>query len=204
MALAVLNRYGPLLTHLLETPQVSPWQLYGTLRQLVGELSLFSDVCDMLGETPDGRLLVPAYKHEDAGAATIALVALIGQQLNEISIGSELLVHLQLQEGFYQAPLPDAFFGARHRYYLVARSLVDPVWLAECLPLDGKLGALSVMQGLVNRALPGVELIYLQVPPQGLRGWAGALYFRLETLSEGWETLQQERQAGVLPAPAAG
>ena len=204
MALAVLNRYGPLLTHMLETPQVSPWQLYGTLRQLVGELSLFSDVCDMLGETPDGRLLVPPYKHEDAGVATIALVALIGQQLNEISIGSELLVRLQLQEGLYQAELPDAFFGPRHRYFLVARSAVDPVWLAEGLPLDGKLGAVSIMEGLVNRALPGIELIYLQVPPQGLPRVAGALYFRLETLSDGWEALQHERQAAFfLPQPPA-
>jgi type VI secretion system protein ImpJ len=204
MALAVLNRYGPLLTHMLETPQVSPWQLYGTLRQLVGELSLFSDVCDMLGETPDGRLLVPPYKHEEAGIATIALVALIGQQLNEISIGSELLVRLQLQDGLYRAELPDAFFGPRHRYFLVARSAVDPVWLAEGLPLDGKLGAASIMEGLVNRALPGIELIYLQVPPQGLPRVAGALYFRLETLSDGWETLQHERQAAFfLPQPPA-
>ncbi len=62
MALAVLNRYGPLLTHYLETPQLLPWHLYGSLRQLVGELSLFSDRCDMLGQTPDGRALVPAYK----------------------------------------------------------------------------------------------------------------------------------------------
>ncbi|OCR25107.1 hypothetical protein AFK24_09985 [Pseudomonas syringae] len=204
MALAVLNRYGPRLTHLLETPQVSPWELFGTLRQLVGELSLFSDVCDMLGETPDGRQLVPPYKHEDAGVASIALVALIGQQLNEISIGSELLVRLPLSEGLHQAELPDAFFGPRHRYFLVARSAVDPVWLAESLPLDGKLGAVSAMEGLVNRALPGVELIYLQVPPQGLPRVAGALYFRLETLSDGWETLQSERQAAFfLPQPPA-
>jgi len=72
------------------------------------------------------------------------------------------------------------------------------------LPLDGKLGAVSIMEGLVNRALPGIELIYLQVPPQGLPRVAGALYFRLETLSDGWETLQHERQAAFfLPQPPA-
>jgi type VI secretion system protein ImpJ len=204
MALAVLNRYGPLLTHYLETPQLSPWHFYGTLRQLVGELSLFSDRCDMLGQTADGRVLVPPYKHEEAGAAIIALVALIAQQLNEISIGSELLVRLQLQDGLYQAELPEGFFGPRHRYFLVARSEVDPAWLAESLPLDGKLGAPSVMDGLINRALPGVELIYLQVPPQGLPRVAGALYFRLESLSHEWETLQRERQAAFfLPQAVA-
>ncbi|MNF11378.1 hypothetical protein D3C80_2125880 [compost metagenome] len=60
------------------------------------------------------------------------------------------------------------------------------------------------MEGLVNRALPGVELIYLQVPPQGPPRMAGALYFRLETLSDDWETLQRERQvAFFLPQPPA-
>jgi type VI secretion system protein ImpJ len=85
---------------------------------------------------------------------------------------------------------------------LVARSVTDPVWLAESLPLDGKLGALSVMDGLINRALPGVELVYLHVPPAGLPRVAGALYFRLETLSDGWEELQRVRQAAFfLPQP---
>ncbi len=60
MALAVLNRYGPLLTHYLETPSFHPWHLYGSLRQLVGELSLFSDRCDMLAKPPmGGRWCLP-------------------------------------------------------------------------------------------------------------------------------------------------
>lgn len=195
MALAVFNRYGPLLTHYLETPQLSPWHLYGTLRQLVGELSLFSDRCDMLGQSPDGRGLVPAYKHEEAGATIISLVSLVAQLLNEITVSSEFLVRLQLQDGLYQAELPEGFFGPRHRYFLMARSESDPATVAEMLALDGKLGAPSVIENLVNRALPGVELIYLQVPAQGLPRVAGALYFRLESLSDEWETIQHDRQA---------
>ncbi len=204
LALAVLNRYGPLLTHLLETPEVSPWVLYGTLRQLVGELSLFSERCDMLGETLDGHSLVPPYRHEDAGQAIIGLAQLIGQQLNEISVGSELLVRLQLQDGVYRGELPEAFFGPRHRYYLVARSAGDPDLLVDSLPRDGKLGAATALPALINRALPGIELIYLQVPPQGLPRVSDALYFRLETLSDAWEALQQERLAAFfLPAAPA-
>ena len=195
MALSMLNRYAPQLTHLLETPQVSPWLLYGVLRQLVGELSLFSERCDMLGETPDGHSLVPAYRHEDAGQSIIALAQLIGQQLNEISVGSELLVRLQLQDGLFRGELPEAFFGPRHRYYLVARNGGDADALVENLPRDGKLGSEEAISRLINRALPGVELIYLQVPPQGLPRVSDALYFRLETLSDAWEALQRDRQA---------
>lgn len=201
LALTILNRHGPTLTHLLETPQVSPWQVYGVLRQLIGELSVFSDRCDMLAQTADGRSLIPAYRHEDSGLSIILAATLIGQLLNEISVGSELLVRLQLSEGLYQASLPEAFFGPRHRYYLVARSESEATQLVESLTLDGKLGAPVAMAELINRALPGVELIYLQVPPQGLPRRPGALYFRLETLSDAWESVHNEKAAALfLPA----
>ena len=67
--------------------------------------------------------------------------------------------------------------------------------LVESLPRDGKLGSDEAISRLINRALPGVELIYLQVPPQGLPRVSDALYFRLETLSDAWEALQRDRQA---------
>lgn len=193
LALSTLNSFGPQLTHLLETPQVSPWLVYGTLRQLIGALSLFSDRCDMLGQTSDGRSLVSAYHHEDSGLAIIQTAALIGRLLNEISIGSELLVRLSFIDGLYQAVMPEGFFGTRHRYYLVARGDREPASLVEMITLDGKLGAPDYIAELINRALPGVELIYMQVPPQGLPRRPGALYFRLETLSEAWEAIQQQK-----------
>jgi len=41
LALRSLNRYVPMLFHLTQASKVHPWLVYGTLRQLVGELSSF-------------------------------------------------------------------------------------------------------------------------------------------------------------------
>ena len=123
---------------------------------------------------------------------------MIGQLLNEISVGSELLVRLLPSDGLFQSSLPDAFLGPRHRYYLVVRSDGDPTRLAQQLELDAKLGAPQDMPDLINRALPGVELIYLQVPPQGMPRRPGALYYRLEPLSEAWETVCSTQAAALL------
>lgn len=204
LALITLNRYGPLLTHFLETPQVSPWQVYGTLRQLVGELSVFSERCDMLGQATDGRSLLAPYHHEESGQAITLAAGLIGQLLNEISVGSELLVRLLPSDGLFQSALPDAFLGPRHRYYLVVRSDGDPTRLAQNLELDGKLGAPQHMPDLISRALPGVELIFLHVPPQGMPRRPGALYYRLEPLSEAWEKICSAQAAALFmpDAPA--
>ncbi|AXM95516.1 type VI secretion system baseplate subunit TssK [Pseudomonas plecoglossicida] len=197
LALNVLNRYGPLLTHFLNAPQVSLLQIYSSLHQLVSELSQFSDRCDSSGEAPDGRSLIRGYNHSDAGLIIIELIALIGQMLSDINVGSEMVVRLHLQGGYQQADLPDAFFGARHRYFLVAHSQRGGAWLAETLPCNGKLGTPGSLGAMVARALPGVELIHLQTPPQGLPRASDAEYFRLETVSEAWDHVQRERQVAL-------
>ncbi|MBF0171357.1 MAG: type VI secretion system baseplate subunit TssK, partial [Nitrospinae bacterium] len=52
LALATLNRYAPLLTHYCEGGAVHPWSVYGTVRQMLGELSTFTARFNMQGEAP--------------------------------------------------------------------------------------------------------------------------------------------------------
>ena len=197
LALATLSRYGPLLCHYLETPQIHPWQIYGVLRQLTGELSAFSDRCDMLGETADGTALIGPYRHDDLGSLMSSMGMLIAQLLNEITVGPELLVRMQLNDGVLSCELPESFFGKKNRYYLVVRADIDSALLALAVPRDGKLGGPGELNTLISRSLPGVELIHLQVPPQGLPRRVGALYFRIEPLSDAWDGILRERAAAL-------
>lgn len=59
LALRSLNRYVPLLFHFTETDHIHPWNIYGVLRQLAGELSSFSERIGALGETGDGKSCCP-------------------------------------------------------------------------------------------------------------------------------------------------
>lgn len=209
LALSVLNRYGPQITHLIESPQTHPWTIYGVLRQLAGELSTFSEFCDLLGETRDSQQLVPPYKHTDIGQAYSATMDLIRRLLNEITVGPEMLVHFE-QDGttsnLYRAEMPDNFFGPRHRYYLMARSAAttESRELGELILMEAKLGTPDQIETLVTRSLPGLELLPLQALPLGMPRRAGATYFRLESLSDAWdEVLRDRRLAFFMPdAPA--
>jgi type VI secretion system protein ImpJ len=208
LALSMLNRYGPLIHHLLETPQVHPWQAYGVLRQLVGELSTFSERYDMLGETRDGRQLIPPYRHDDPGPGFQALASLVSTLLNEIAAAPEMMVRLEPSgpggDGLYTAELPEGFFGNRHRYYLVVRGDFDPVVMATALPHDAKLAAPDLVETLVTRSLPGVELLHLADPPRGIPRRPGSLYFRVDTLSDAWDGLERAQQAALfLPSTAS-
>lgn len=203
LALSVLNRYGPQIAHLLEAGETHPWAVYGVLRQLAGELSTFSDYCDLLGETRDNQELVPPYKHTDIGPVFMTVLDLVRRLLNEITIGPEMLVHFE-QDGasgnFYRADMPAAFFGPRHRYYLMARSSLDPKLLAERMVLEAKLGTPEQIDTLVTRSLPGIEVLPLQTLPLGMPRRAGSAYFRIESLSDTWDSVVRDgRLALFLP-----
>lgn len=200
LALGMLNRYVPLLEHLLEAPQVQPWALFGVVRQLVGELGLFGDECDGQGRGVPQEPLQP-YRHDNLGLSFSSLLACARQLLNAIDANAEMRVRLQLSEGRWEADLPQGFFAPRHRYYLVLRN--DDEGL-PALPQGSKLGACGAIEALIRRALPGVELIALPSAPQGLPQRAGSAYLRLEPLSDAFEALQQEgRVALFMPGTAS-
>lgn len=197
LALRSLNRYVPMLTHYVEARQVHPWVVYGTLRQLVGELSSFSERYNMLGESEKGGDGLPAYDHEDFGKCLSAVNTLVAQLLNEITIGPELMVRLEPQDGYLCADLPKSFFGARNRYYLVMRTEDDPDKVLRSFEAESKLSTRSQLPILTSRALPGVELIHMPVAPQGLPRRSYSLYFRVEPFSGQWEYIERENTVAL-------
>jgi type VI secretion system protein ImpJ len=192
LALRSLNRYAPLLYHLSETPRVHPWAVYGLLRQIVGELSSFSERFNLFGESLDGALALPSYNHEDLGRCILSARSLIENLLNEITIGPEFVVSLKPSDGIMSAELPKGFFGARHRYYLVVRSEAEGDGMLESFQMEAKLAAASQLAVIVRRALPGVELIRLPAAPQGLPRRSYSHYFRIEPLSHQWRAVEAE------------
>ncbi len=197
LALSTLNRYAPLLFHMTESGVVHPWNLYGLLRQMIGELSTFSARFTMLGETIDGNRLIPPYDHEALGDIFWAVRTLAEQALNEITVGPDQLVILNLDEpDHYSAELPEGFYNPRYRYYLSLRSDIDQDRLLQQAEGGAKMAAITALPDLISRSLSGVELIPMAAPPQGVPRREQALYFRIEPASEHWEAVAREQKVG--------
>ncbi|WP_174769900.1 type VI secretion system baseplate subunit TssK [Paraburkholderia hayleyella] len=192
MALNVLGRYGPLLCHFLETPQTHPWPVYGALRQLVGELSMFSTRYDMLGRGTDDRVAVAPYRHEEAGMQIASIGTLIARLLNEITFGPDQVVRFERADDLWVADLPESFLSGRNRYYLIVAGLTEAEAVAR-FAAEAKLGAASELANLVSHALPGLELLPLAVPPAGMPRRQQSAYFRIETVSDAWASVVRER-----------
>lgn len=190
-AVQVLNRHVPALTHLLEVSAVHPWHIYGQLRQCVGELSTFSHRFDVYGRLQDRDDGLPVYDHESLGVCFVKAREIISQLLSEIAVGPEFHVALSLQGDVYSGLIPSDYLGTRHRFYLILQAEdIKDVDVRDLLGV-ARLASSDVIADLIDHALPGVELMELPGPPQGLPRRSDARYFRIEQMSEGWEQIEQ-------------
>lgn len=144
MALRSLNRTAPYLFHLTESPDSHPWYAYGALRQLIGELSSFSERFNMIGETEDAvrRGFLNTITTISATAFSRARV-LISYLLNEISVGPEFPRRTGITRRFLHGTITKTVFWSSNRFYLVLRSEAPTEKMANLVPSGACLASLN-------------------------------------------------------------
>lgn len=190
LALRSLNRYVPVLTHLTEVQHVHPWAVFGLLRQLIGELSTFSEKVDVMGSQESGVSL-PPYDHQALWECFSSAQALISQLLDEITAGPEYVISLVFDGTYFAAELKPAIFEGRNRFYLVFRTEADPKMVLQYVTTIAKLSSRAHMPILIARALPGIKVEHLPVPPQELPRRAHSIYFSVDVHSDLWPLVQK-------------
>jgi type VI secretion system protein ImpJ len=190
LALRSLNRYVAQLVHLTETGLVHPWGAYGTLRQLIGEMTTFSERVSATGTTADGTVLLPTYRHESLWACFSAAQRLVTQLLEEITAGPEYMLPLLFDGTYYASDLPPAIFEGRNRFFLALETESDPQEVLGSVEQIAKLSSREYLPILIARALPGIRLSYLQTPPQELPRRANTLYFQIDHHADAWSQVQ--------------
>ncbi len=191
LALRSLNRYVPLLVQASQSPQVHPWQVYGLLKQIIGELSTFSQGVNVMGEAEDGSSLVPPYDHEGLWRCFSSAQALIIRLLDEITAGPEYVMQLLFDGTYYAAELNPAIFEGRNRFYLLFETEEDPNTVLDAMQKIAKLGSRESLPILIARALPGVRVEHLPAPPQELPRRARSVYFQIDHNSDQWGQVQK-------------
>lgn len=192
-ALHSLTRYTPLLHHFTEIPDVHPWTIYGLLRQIVGELSAFTDRIDSLGCLKSGGSLLSAYDHENPKKCFEEASTLIGELLSSLTIGPESIIRLERVDGFFKSQIPTETFNPRYAFYLMLRTAENREKVLEVIHNIAKVSSVENMPTLIGRALPGIALEYKSVPPPGLPSQANALYFELDQNHHQWIEIQKSQ-----------
>ena len=196
LALRTLNRYAPALKHMADAPHCHPWQAYGLLRQVVGELSSFSRDVSSLGEGAGGRQLLPDYDHENLGDCFSAARSIITRILDSLTAGPEFMTQFVFDDPYFTAEMPDRAFGEGNEYWLLVRTADPDKALPELLKM-AKLSATGGMSSLLARAVHGIGLEYRETPPPGLPRTKGALCFRVDSDSELWDEVARSKSVSL-------
>jgi type VI secretion system protein ImpJ len=180
-----------MLVHLTDTGLVHPWTAYGVLRQLIGEMTTFSERISVAGTLEDGTVLLPAYGHQNLWACFSAAQRLVTQLLDEITAGPEYMMSLLFDGTYYASDLPPAIFEGRNRFFLALETSADPQTILASVEQIAKFSSREYLPILIARSLPGIKLTYLQTPPQELPRRANTLYFQIDHHGEPWMQVQQ-------------
>lgn len=191
LALRSINRYIPLLFQITETGNVHPWHVYAILRQLIGELSVFSEDYNVMGKRVGQDTGLPAYDHRDLfGCFSVALHTLVSI-VEQLTAGPEYVISLEFDGTYYTSELRPSIFHPRNKYYLAVKSNENPEKIRKSMIKDAKLSSREFLPILIARALPGIKLEYLSVPPQELPRKANTYYFQIDSYSDQWSGVEQ-------------
>lgn len=186
LALRSLNRYVPALQHFTETKEVHPWVVYGLLRQLIGELSSFSEKVDVMGRIEAEVRALPSYDHENLGECFLSAQLLISHLLDDITAGPDYALRLVYDGTYFSAQLKPQIFEGKNRFYLVLGTENNPKEIISSVESLAKLGSRESLPLLIARALPGIKLEHLPIPPQALPRRAHTVYFAIDYHGEQW------------------
>jgi type VI secretion system protein ImpJ len=139
-----------------------------------------------MGELKEEDLILPNYDHRDLWGCFSSAQGLISQLIDEITAGPEYVIRLIYDGTYHAAELKPAIFEARNRFYLVCKTEVDHKSVVQSLTTIAKLSSRENLPILIARALPGVALEHLSIPPQELPRRANTLYFAIDHHGDQW------------------
>jgi type VI secretion system protein ImpJ len=197
LALRSLNRYAPLLSHLTASQPGHPCEVYGLLRQLIGELTTFAADISYNGEDQNGNMLLCEYHHSRLGECFIKAQKMITRLLDQITAGPEHVLPMRYDGTYFATELTSAVFEGRNRFFLVIETDSDPRHVLPAMESIAKLGCRESLPILIARALSGAGLTHAVQVPQELPRRANALYFQIDHHSDQWEQVRKNKNIAL-------
>jgi type VI secretion system protein ImpJ len=195
---AVNSALAP-LRHQWISKRSHPEELFRELSRLAGALCTFA-----LDSHP--RTL-PLYDHEQLSDCFAALDQHIRTHLETIVPTNYISIPLQqVRNYFFEGDIPDDRCFGRSRWLLGIRTNVGDAEVITKTPQLVKICSAKFVAELVRRAMAGLTLTHLPVPPSAIPAKLETHYFGVAKTGPFWANIAQTRRVGIyvpgdLPAP---
>jgi type VI secretion system ImpJ/VasE family protein len=189
LRLRTLNRYSGRLPSLVVAPNITPFQMYLELRELLGELSALHPDRD--------EFEVAAYDHDNPLPVFRELSTKIRSHLRGAVAPTFMKVVFNDVAGILSATLTSEHLTQPNAYYLGVKTKLDPLALGRYIEDGDKFKLMPASLG--TRAIRGIALKEERHPPLELPAASDLHYFRLDRASSErmWQQIQGEKTAIV-------
>jgi len=186
---AVNSSLAP-LRHLFFSKRGHPEELYVELARLGGALCTFA-----LDSHPRA---LPLYDHQHLDDCFEAVDLHIRTHLETIVPTNCLSIPLKrTRDYFWEGPITDERVLGRSRWVFVLHSGAGEAEVIARAPQLVKICSAQFVGELVKRALPGMALTHLPVPPAAISARVDMQYFGLSKAGPCWDHIVRTRQVGV-------
>lgn len=178
------------LRHIWTAKRGHPEELYLEMARLAGSLCTFT-----LDSHPRD---IPLYDHDRLGETFQTLDQQIRRHL-EVIIPTNCL-SIPLRPGdkyFFEGDITDQRVLNRSRWILGVRAAAGEVDVMSKVPQLVKVCSAQFVPELVRRALPGMALAHLPVPPPAVSAKVDFQYFTVSKGGPCWEHMVQTRRVGI-------
>jgi type VI secretion system protein ImpJ len=178
------------LRHLLVTKRAHPEELFTELSRLGGALCTFA-----LDSHPRN---LPLYDHNNLSECFERLDRHIREHLETIVPTNCISIPLRRTEPYYyEGDITDTRVFNRSRWVLGIRASIGDAELMESTPRLIKICTPPFVRELVKRALPGLSLTHLPLPPPAVSARLEMQYFGISRTGPCWDHMVKTRQIGV-------
>lgn len=183
LLLQVVNRYEPVLAHLVSLSHLHPEALYRLCLEMAGELATFTAANKRPGS-------FTIYKHEDLQNSFAPVMLALRQALSAVLEQTAIPIPLQARRyGIHVGAIADKTLISNATFVLAVGADLAPEALRRSFPHQAKLGTVEDIRELVTVALPGIGLRPLPVAPRQIPYHAGVTYFEMDRSSPHWKKL---------------
>jgi type VI secretion system protein ImpJ len=188
--LHTINSSIPTMAHFFRSPLLHPEKLYLEMAELVGELMTFS--------TELHPKDIVKYEHDDLYYTFSNLSAQLRDLLETVIPSRCVPIPLEkVNPTLYIGRIEDERLLSEAGFYLAVRAQMPEARIIEDVPRVIKIASRDVIDTVVGRALPGVNLMHSNPPPAPIPTRVGFRYFQLESSGAYWEGIKGSKLVAV-------
>ena len=198
LTLRTLNRFAPILRHMIGSGySVHPWSVYGTICQLIGELSTFSSKINLVRIRKDDPYYLPVYDHENLSVCFKRAIKILTKLMGDIASDPEYIAPFAYDGTYYSLELPQSMLKGRKQYFLVVETEAPQPHVVMELETMAKLSSPKYIELLIAQSLPGIKLNHIKQPPPELPRRSMGVYFQIGHKSRLWQKVQEEKRLSL-------